>query len=212
VSVRLWGYRHSVYSWIARATLCAKGVAYDWTEVNPFSGDQPEEWKVLHPFGKVPVLQHDGFSLYETAAIARYVDEAFNGPLLQPIDLQARACMTQIVSIADSYVYWPLVRQVFSHRVFRPAVGVSVDENEARQGLEPASRILLALDALAGQPFLTGASLSLADLHLAPMLAYFAMAPEGRALLSRHERIETWLAHALSVECLKDTAPRLPRQ
>ena len=42
-----------------------------------------------HPFGRIPAFEHDGFRLYETGAIARYVDEAFEGPALQPKDPRA---------------------------------------------------------------------------------------------------------------------------
>ena len=38
----------------------------------------------LHPFDRVPIFQHGDFTLYETSAIATYVDEAFEGPALSP--------------------------------------------------------------------------------------------------------------------------------
>ena len=40
----------------------------------------------LHPFGRVPALQHDDFVLYETNAIAAYIDDVFPGPKLTPAD------------------------------------------------------------------------------------------------------------------------------
>ena len=76
----------------------------------------------------MPTLVHDGFVLYETSAITRYVDEAFPGPALQPTEPAQRARMNQIVAIVDSYGYWPMVRQVFSHRVFRRPAGETGDE------------------------------------------------------------------------------------
>ena len=115
--VELYGYRYSVYSWIARLVLEEKGVGYRWIEADPFADDVPKFYLALHPFKRVPALVHDGFQLYETAAITRYLDEAFPGPRLQSADPRVRARSTQIISIVDSYAYWPLVRQVFSHRV-----------------------------------------------------------------------------------------------
>jgi glutathione S-transferase len=80
----LHGYRYSVYVRIARLALAEKGVAYDRVEVNPFSADVPADYLALHPFGRVPTLIHDGFALYETGAITRYLDRTFAGPNLQP--------------------------------------------------------------------------------------------------------------------------------
>ena len=53
--------------------------------VNVFAPDGIPAWYTdLHPFGRMPAFEHDGFRLFETAAISRYVDEAFAGPALQP--------------------------------------------------------------------------------------------------------------------------------
>lgn len=114
MATELHGYQYSVYSWIARLALHEKGVAYDWIEVNPFAEGIPASYLAMHPFKRVPALAHAGFVLYETGAITRYVDEAFEGPKLQPVEPRERARCNQIMSIVDSYAYWPLVRQVFS--------------------------------------------------------------------------------------------------
>jgi glutathione S-transferase len=113
MTVELHGYRYSVYSWIARFALHEKGADYHWTEINPFADQVPADYLIKHPFKRVPTLVHDGFVLYETSAITRYVDEAFEGPDLQPPAPQDRARHNQIISVIDSYAYWPLVRQVF---------------------------------------------------------------------------------------------------
>jgi glutathione S-transferase len=150
MSVVLFGYEYSVYSWVARFALEEKGVHYRWSEVNPFAENVPGHYLTLHPFKRVPVLAHGAFDVYETTAITRYADEAFTGPSLQPFDPQRRARMNQCISIADSYGYWPLVRQVFSHRVFRPTIGKPFDENEVATGLRAARAVLGALDRIAG--------------------------------------------------------------
>ena len=95
-------------------------MAYERVEVNPFAPEVPASYLALHPFGRVPALVHDGFALYETGAIIRYIDRAFPGPALQPTEPRALARMDQMIGIVDAYAYWPMVRQVFSHRVFRP--------------------------------------------------------------------------------------------
>lgn len=211
MSIVLHGYRYSVYTRIARVGLVEKGVAYGYAEVNPFAADMPPDYLALHPFRRVPTLVHGDFVLYETAAIARYVDEAFDGPALQPANPRERARMAQIVSIADSYGYWPMVRQVFSQRVFGPCLGRAIDEGQLRAGLEASSRVLAALNPLvASGRALVGDNPSLADFHLAPMMAYFTMAPEGAAELARHANLSAWWESWSRCKSLKETDPGLP--
>lgn len=211
MAIELHGYQYSVYSWIARLALHEKGVAYDWIEVNPFAEDIPASYLAMHPFKRVPALTHAGFVLYETGAITRYVDEAFEGPKLQPVEPRERARCNQIMSIVDSYVYWPLVRQVFSHAVFRPRMNRLVDESELQIGLEAAPRVLAALESTAGEgPCLCGNQLSLADIHLAPMVGYFVLADEGRALLQKYPRLSEWWSELSNRSTFVTTTPRLP--
>jgi glutathione S-transferase len=207
----LHGYRYSVYNRIARLTLVEKDVPYQQVEVNPFSPDVPAAYLALHPFGRVPALVHDGFALYETAAITRYVDRAFAGPALQPAEPPALARMDQIIGVVDAYAYWPLVRQVFSHRVFRPRLGRPPDEAEIAKGLEAAPKVLAALERLAADDvFLTGPALSIADLHLGAMLAYFVQAREGDAVLKQHARLAAWWQHVRQRPSFAATDPGLP--
>jgi glutathione S-transferase len=209
MSVVLHGYRYSVYNRIARLALAEKAVAYDRVEVNPFA-DMPPEYLALHPFGRVPTLVHDGFVLYETGAITRYVDRTFAGPALQPGAPRALARMDQLIGVIDSYGYWPMIRQVFSHRVFRSAAGRPVDEAEIAQGLAGAAKVLAALEALASRPFLVGPELSLADLHVGAMIAYLALAPEGAALLGKHPRLAAWWSNLSRRPSFAATDPGLP--
>jgi glutathione S-transferase len=211
MNVELYGYQYSVYSWIARLALEEKGASYHWIEINPFAPDVPESYLALHPFKRVPALVHDTFQVYETGAITRYVDEAFPGPRLQPTDPRHRARCSQLLSIIDSYVYWPLVRQVFSHRVFRPRLGRASDATEIQKGLDAAPEVLAALERLvADTEYLCGTELSLADIHLAPMIGYFAMAGEGEALLKRHRKLGHWWTTMSARAAYRATMPRLP--
>jgi len=212
MTLALHGYRYSVYNRIARLALAEKGVSYDRVEVNPFAPDVPAAYLALHPFGRVPALVHDGFALYETAAITRYVDRAFPGPALQPAEAKALARMDQIIGVVDAYGYWPMVRQVFSHRVFRAAAGRPVDEAEVAQGLAGSAKVLAALEALAaGEAFLVGPDLSLADLHVGAMVAYLALAPEGAHLLADYPRLAAWWANVSRRASFAFTEPGLPK-
>lgn len=206
----LHGYSYSVYNRIARLALVEKGVAYDRVEVNPFAPDMPATYLSLHPFGRVPALVHGDFTLYETQAVTRYIDRAFPGPGLQPGDSKELARMDQFMGVVDSYGYWPLVRQVFSHGYFRPKRGLPGDPAELAHGLAVAPKVLGALQALmAPDMFLVGPTLSLADLHLGAMLDYFVRPTEGRALLVKHDQLNDWFQRLRSRASFAQTDPGL---
>lgn len=207
----LRGYRYSVYNRIARMALHEKGVAYDAEEINPFDAVTPEGDLRRHPFRRVPVLSHGTFDIYETAAITRYVDAAFDGPDLLPPGAKARARIAQVVSIIDNYGYAPMVRQVFSHRIFRPAERIACDEAVIREGLKASEPVLNALDTIASEGHvLNGRSFTLADCHLAPMIAYFSQAAEGADALATYATLSDWWACMSQRRSLMDTDPGLP--
>jgi glutathione S-transferase len=114
----LFGLSRSVYTRIARLALEEKGVRYTLEEVEIFGPTgAPAEHLARQPFGRIPAFEHDGFRLYETSAITRYVDEVFAGTRLQPQEPQARARMNQVLAIVDSYSYRPMVWGVFAARI-----------------------------------------------------------------------------------------------
>lgn len=209
--IELHGYNLSVYSWIVRFALHEKGVTYDWTELNPFTDEIDREYLLMNPFYRVPTLVDGAFVLYETGSITRYIDEVFDGPALQPSDVKSRAKVNQVISIVDRYTYWPLVRQVFSHDVFRPRSGERCDPAEVRCGLASSERALNALETLVDrQGYIIGPSLTLADIHLAPMLSYFNEADKGRAVLARYGKLRSWFGNVSQRKGFLDSMPVLP--
>jgi glutathione S-transferase len=209
--IDLYGYKYSVYAWIARFALHEKGINYNWIEVNPFSENVDPSYLMKHPFCRVPTLADGNFVLYETGAITRYVDEAFEGPKLQPDGLRERARANQVMSIVDSYTYWPFVRQVFAHGVMRPRIGRAFDPAEVVRGLEASERTLDALEALIGDnQFFAGSSLSLADIHLAPMLSYFSESDAGESAINRRGRLKRWFPEVCRRKAFLETKPMLP--
>jgi glutathione S-transferase len=190
----VFGAAYSVYVRSVRLALEEKGVTYRLEEVDVFApGGPPSGYLERHPFGRIPAFEHEGFRLYESGAIGRYVDEAFPGPALQPAEPKPRARMNQILGILDNYAYRTLVWDIFVERVRAPAQGRSPDERKIAAALPMADTCLDALAGLMGQrPYLVGHAPTLADLHATPMLAYFRLAPEGAALLKRHAGLEAW--------------------
>ncbi|MGE0117497.1 MAG: glutathione S-transferase family protein [Dongiaceae bacterium] len=204
----LYGATYSVYTRIARLALEEKGVPYRLVETDVFAASgPPAEHLRRHPFGRIPVLDHGGFVLYETAAIARYVDEGFPGPPLQPDSAAARARMTQMIGILDSYGYRPMVWDVYVERISAGEEGRAPDEGRIAAGLARSATVLDELEkALEAQGFLAGEAVSLADLHAAPMMAYFRIAPEGAQALARHARLAAWWERMNGRSSLRRTA------
>ena len=195
-AVKLFGARYSVYVRIVLAVLHEKGVAYDLVPVDVFAkGGVTSDYLARHPFGRIPAFEHDGFQIYETSAITRYVDEAFSGPTLQPTELRDRTRMNQMVAMLDNYGYRPMVWDVYVERVVRAQDGVAPDEERIAGGVERSRTFLQALSdrANAGR-WLAGTDLSLADLHAAPIFDYFSQSPEGATLLREFPGLDDWWA------------------
>jgi len=188
----LYGADYSVYVRIARMTLEEKGAAYELVPVDVFAEGGPPDWYLEHhPFGRIPAFEHDGFRLFETGAITRYVDEAFDGPALQPKDARARAVMNQIIGLIDSYAYRAAVWDVAVERL----EGNPANEKRIAAGLNVAKITLSVLSALKlPGDWLLGDTISLADLHLAPVVGYFLNVEEGRTLLATFPTMADWWA------------------
>lgn len=137
----LYGFRPSVYCWIVRLALRLRGAEATWIEVDPFDDPGPD-YRTLHPFGRVPTLDHDGFVLYETAAIVRYLDAVLPGPRFATPTPRQAARQAQIVGVLDAYGYHPLVRAVFGHGVYRPRLGEPADPARRQEGLDAAGPVL----------------------------------------------------------------------
>lgn len=211
--VELFGLERSVYTRIARLALHEKGVTYTLHETEIFGpGGVPAAHFERHPFGRIPVLRHDDFMLYETAAITRYVDEAFDGPPLQPAAPRARARMNQLIGVVDAYAYRPMVWGVFVERLRIPQGGGRADEAKVAEALVASRTALRALAALAAPdgdvPYLVAAAPTLADLHLYPVLRYLALAPEGAALLQDFPRLAAWLETMAARRSVQSTLGR----
>ena len=143
------GAPYNVYVSSVRLTLEEKAIDYDLVPVDIFAaGGPPAEDVARHPFGKIPAFEHDGFRLYESGAITRYIDEAFAGVPLQPADVRRRARMTQIISILDSYAYRTLVWDIYVERVARSATGSVSDEQKIAAALPKAMVRVSALAEL----------------------------------------------------------------
>lgn len=208
IGLAITGFSDSVYTRAVRLALIEKGLAHEYHEPNPFTDEGRAALMGIHPFGRVPVLQHYAFRLYETTAILGYLDDAFDGPELFPQGAKARARVLQVISIVDAYGYWPLVRQVFSHALYRPAMGEGRDEAQITAGLAASVPVLDALEEIAeGGLVLNGRDITRADCMLAPMIDCFCAVPDGQTLLGRRPALTHWFDAVCGRESFAQTRP-----
>ena len=78
----VYGFPRSTFVQIVRLVLTHKNVTYTFRDLEPEMGKSSH--LALHPFNRVPILQHGDFTVYETSAIVNYVEETFDNVALRP--------------------------------------------------------------------------------------------------------------------------------
>ena len=191
-NVIVYGFPVSTFVNIVRLVLTEKGVPFTFHDLESEMGSPRH--LALHPFKRVPVLDHDGFVLYETSAIAAYVDQAFAGPPLQPDDPRERARMNQWISSLNNY-YYPYIAFHLSHeRLIYPVLGIAPDEKVVAAALP---RIARGLDVMereleGNRDFLINGRPTLADFFMLPTMTSLSLTPEGQQMLNAKPRIAIW--------------------
>lgn len=203
-SVKIHGAAPSGYTRTARLALEEKGVPHVLEGV-AFGSDAH---RAIHPFLRIPILEHGDFVLWETSAIARYVDEAFDGPALQPADLRGRARMEQWISAHNDYFAVATIRQLLIPRLLYPRRGMQADE-EKIAAVMPRIRQDLAIveEALSQAPYFVGDAVSLADLFFVPTFTALELTPEGKRALRDCPAIERWRERMMARPSFAATVP-----
>jgi glutathione S-transferase len=206
----VYGPAFSTYVWSVRLALAEKGVTHILIDV-PFGTQREEPHLSRQPFGKVPAFEHDGFALYETQAILRYVEEAFAGPPLQPEDIKLFARMNQAIGIIDAYGWPSIVGAILFNRVLKPRfLDAAADEAAIAAALPRARLVLSETERLMGEnPFLAHEHLSLADLLAFPLFWAFSRIPEGAAAFADRPKLALWLKRMDARQSVAVTRPDL---
>ena len=182
------------------------GVPLELVEVNLKDEAARKRLREVNPNGKLPVLEDGSFTLWESCAIMQYLADQTPDQELYPQDARARADINR-------WMFWACQH-------FAPAVGVLTFENiwKAMRGMGEADPRELArgerellqfgavLDAqLEGREWVTGKSLSLADLAIAPSLMYIE---RGRLPLERFPNLMAWFERIKALEAWQQTDVR----
>ena len=180
-TLTLYGSPRSSYVRTARMALAEKAVAYTHIPCAPHS----TEVLAVNPFGRVPALRDGETALYETAAIVRYIDEGFDGPALLPaMGLGDRARCEQWMSLVIGHYYDAMIRRYVLQYILPKGPNDQPDRAVIEVAMKEIDKQLAVLDVAYGQSdYLAGSTLSMADLFVAPILAYVEAMPEGKQLL-----------------------------
>jgi glutathione S-transferase len=188
-----------------RIALSEKNLAWGWA---PFvlGAHKQEPYISRHPFGKIPAIDDDGFELYETQAMLRYIDRKAPEPALTPSDTQSLARMDQILAIVDCYLWPTACRPINFNRLIAPRIGMTPDEAAVAEGVPHATVAVAAIAKLQGRhEYLAGDALSLADIAVIPHLDGLSRTAEGAPLIEAHTALAAWLERMRARQSVRDS-------
>ncbi len=178
--IKIYGAGGASYPWSARLCCEEKAVAHEFVQSDfrseAFARDH-------HPYNKMPAMTHGDVALFETTAIARYIDAAFDGPALEPDGAADRGHCEQVMSAYKDYMYKDLVPAYLLKYLF--AEDGKPDRAAIDAALPAVEKHIAVLDAAhRGEPWFVGGALTMADLLVGPALTYLdTRTPEGHELI-----------------------------
>ncbi len=164
--IRVWGRTNSANVMKVLWTLDELGLSYERIDAGgAFGRTATPEYRAMNPLGLVPALEEDGFSLFESNAIIRYLcnSAAPNSPLY-PGAPRARAVVDAWLDMQQTTLNRPQ-GIVFSGIVRTPPA--QRDNAAIEAALAEVSRAWAMADQqIGGHPFICGNDLTLADIAL----------------------------------------------
>ena len=203
------GVPQSNYTRAVRMACVAKGIDYKFTIERPHS----EAVSAIHPFGKIPVLKTDTFTLAESEAIARWIDATFEGPALFPNNATECAQVNQWLSLTNSVFDRTMIRQYLFAYIFPKTNDGSPDRKTIDNVQEDLAKQLGIIDAQLGKSaYIGGVTLSFADMNLYPILDYLGNLPESSELIKASKYLPAYIQTMATKECAIQTVPPKPSQ
>jgi len=185
--IKLYGSPLSTCTRKVLMTLAETSTPYEMNVVDFATGAHKKEPHISRqPFGRIPAIDDDGFEMFESRAIARYIAEKSKSPLV-PTELKARAKMEQWISIETSEFATHAMKFVYEHTFKRKQEQSVLDA--AAAALKTTLGVMNA--QLAKTPFISGESFTIADIGYMPYLEY-VMASPAKDLVTPHERVAMW--------------------
>ncbi|KAJ7602913.1 glutathione S-transferase [Mycena polygramma] len=197
-----------LYSGPAKLPTCARRVAmvlhelkipFEVIEIDLLAGEQKTPAVLEHsPFGQIPYIDNDGFILYETRAICRYLVAKHPESGLIPTDPKAHALFEQAAAV-EVATFEPAAGKVWRELSKKIIFGKTPDQAALEEALEALDKKLDVYDGiLSKQRYLGGdarsrgqrRTITLADLFHA-LLAYLVGAG-GSDIMIRKPNVARW--------------------
>ena len=185
-----------------------KGIEYGLTECALGA----PELSAIHPLGKMPVLRHGDVRLFESKAIATYLDRSFPGPELLPSDPYLAALTEQWVSLINTAIDRTLIR-TYLYAYIAPKMADGKPDRAAIEAVMPSVREHLGIldRAVAKTGHLVGDFFTFADINLLPILDRVRLPPEGAdALAAAPDLAAYYVRHAARPSFVRTMPPAAP--
>ncbi len=188
--IKLYDFSLSPRARKVRITLAAKGLAYEKVPIDITTGEQKTPaYLAIHPYGKVPALQDNGTTVYESTIIMEYLNDTYPIPPLLPDDIGQRARARVLMHYADN-PYESAVATLAAELLLKPMQGGTADPETVSQARTALNRCFDHLTtALGNNDFLVGSTLTLADI---PYVAWALLFPRLHIDIP-HPRLRGWL-------------------
>jgi glutathione S-transferase len=185
----IYGFDFSSPANKVRFAANAMGLTYEYRQVNLLAGEQKSpEFLKLNPIGRVPAIDDNGFKVFESAVIIKYLADK-NNSSLYPKDLQKRTIIDQWIDFSNIHVATALARITFN-RVMYKLLNVEKDERSLNDGIKFLGNFLPIIEKqLKEHKYLAGNEMSLADINL---LAVLDPAELSSVDLSAYPSIVNW--------------------
>lgn len=159
-------------SWSLRGWLLARfaGLDFDEVMVSPDDADARKELLLLAPSIRVPCLTHEGAKVWNTLAIAHYLDEIFPGAGLLPADRIARAHCRSVSGEMNSG--FANLRSALPMNLKARHPGFKIWAG-AQPDIDRVAEIWTECLSTYGGPFLFGKKHTMADAMYAPVVTRF---------------------------------------
>ena len=203
--IKLYGVGFSFNISKVRYCLNFLNLPYEWVQTNPIVGENKSpEYLSISPTGKIPAIDIDGFKLFESNSINRYL-ATVNNSSIYPQDAKKRATIDAWMDYISIHIGAALGRVLFN-RVFAPMTGQKADQESLRVGLEFLDKYFPVVEKqLSANPYIAGKELSIADISL---LATIDPCELAQISLDQYPAIKKWRAglksQAFYQKCYKD--------
>lgn len=202
MTLEIIGFAQSNFVRTLRMIAQEKGVAYEHVSVMPGS----KEARAAHPLGQVPAMNHDGYELFESIAIARYIENTFDGGSLMAGTPQGDASIDQWIAFVTTSIDQFFMRRYVVEYVFHK----DADGNTVRTLIDMAvgkfKRLFAALEKAVEPGYLGSETFTMADCFLAPIMAAAINFPEAKEFFEASPNLQAWMGRMNERESFTSTA------